>query len=399
MLCRTLLALTAASILVSLAWEGTAQAQGYPQTYPPQTQPAQPGYPTTGYPNTGYPNTGYPNTGYPTTGYPNTGYPTTGYPATGYPNTGYPTTGYPNTGYPTTQPVKTTDRNASDVELGVLYGMSAAYGANLGVWIDTEAGLGDPGLLFIAPVALGIAAPVGVYFANQPRMPVGMPAAISAGMFIGAGEGMAIWSRQFTSAKEGDAWGWPGFSRAVTLGSTFGTIGGFAVGYFQEPSPKNSTLTASSAMWGGIVGSMIGYGATPADWSGYGKNNDGASMGGLVGYNVGIGAGAALSMIYTPSWMNLAWMWIGGGIGAAAGLPVYLAYAGSDSPARRGLIVQGIFTGLGIVAGGVLSSGLKDDDYINIGNAPQKPQFAQVTTFGFMPVNGGGGVQVAGILF
>lgn len=382
MISRTSLALAASALVAAMAWTAVSSAQTYGQPTPaygtPTTQPTQPGYPAT-------------QPGYPAT------QPAYGYPAT-QPGYGYPT--QPGYGYPTTQPIiQGNNRKAGDIELGVLYGMSAAYGANLGIWLDTELGLDDPGLMFIAPVALGLAAPVGVYFANQPTMPKGLPAAMSAGMFLGAGEGMAIWTRQFTTANEADAWGWKGFSRSMTLGSTAGLVGGFAVGYFQEPAPSNSALVSSAAMWGTIMGSMIGYGSTPSEWDSFTKNNDGASLGGLIGYNVGMGAGAAMSMIYTPQWINLAWMWIGGGIGAAAGLPVYLAYAGSDTPARRGLIVQGLFTGIGVVAGGVFSYNLKDTDYFDMSSKAKNTGIAQLTGFGLMPVNGGAGLQVSGLLF
>jgi hypothetical protein len=186
----------------------------------------------------------------------------------------------------------------------------------------------------------------------------------------------------------------------MTLGSTIGGVGGAFAGYYLEPSPKSSALVSSAALWGAVLGSMVGYGSSgDKENSSFSSNNDGASLGGLVGYNVGMGAAAAVSAVYTPSWMNLAWMWIGGGIGAAVGLPVYLAYLGSDKPAQRGLIFQGLTTGLGIAAGGIFSSHLKDDDYITVGNGPLSNSFAQVTGFGLMPVQGGAGLQVGGILF
>ena len=47
----------------------------------------------------------------------------------------------------------------------------------------------------------------------------------------------------------------------------------------------------SSVVWGSVVGSMIGYGATEAGLD-YGDANEGASLGGLIGYNIGLGAAA-----------------------------------------------------------------------------------------------------------
>ena len=286
---------------------------------------------------------------------------------------------------------------SSDVEIGTLYGVSAAYGVGVGIWLDAETGLDDPGLQFVPPVLLGVAAPVGVFFLDDPPMPRGMPGAIAVGMVAGAGEGLGIWSYQFTSADEDDAWGFRGLSRAMSLGGAVGGGAGYALAYFQEPSPKSSLLLGSSLVWGSVVGSMIGYGASEAGLE-YGEANERASLGGLIGYNLGLGAAAGISAVYIPSYESIAWMWIGGGIGAAAGLPIYLAYAGSDKPAKRGLVFQGLTTTLGIAAGGIFSSRLSDS-YGQETFEESGPKLAEITTFGLMPVDGGAGLQVIGTLF
>jgi len=294
-------------------------------------------------------------------------------------------------------PPTSQSNRSSEIEIGTLYGVSAAYGVGAGIWIDAETGLDDPGLQFIPPVVLGVAGPVGVFFLDDPPMPRGMPAAIASGMVVGAGEGLGIWSYQFTSATKDDAWGFRGLSRAMTLGGAVGGGAGYALAYFQEPSPKSSLLLGSSVVWGSVVGSMIGYGSTEAGLS-FGEANEGASLGGLIGYNVGLGAAAGISAIYVPSYESIGWMWIGGGIGAAAGLPIYLAYAGSDKPAKRGLVFQGLTTGLGIAAGGIFSSRLSDT-YGQETFEDTGPKLAEITGVGLMPVEGGGGVQVMGTLF
>ena len=80
---------------------------------------------------------------------------------------------------PPPPPPPSRQRKASDGEIATLYGLSAAYGVGMGIWVSAEAGIEDPGVFLIPPAVLGIAAPVGVFFLNQPRMPRGMPAAIS----------------------------------------------------------------------------------------------------------------------------------------------------------------------------------------------------------------------------
>jgi hypothetical protein len=249
----------------------------------------------------------------------------------------------------------------SDFEIGTLYATSVAYGVGMGSWISLEAGIEDPGIFLIPPAILGIAAPVGVYFLDDPTMERGMPSAISLGMLVGAAEGIGIAGHQFVTSDEPDEWGFIGLARATALGSTVGAVGGYLVGYYQEPSPKSSAFIGSGALWGTVAGSMFGYGASEAG-VGYERSNDSASLGGLIGLNVGLVATGALSAIYYPTYGELAWMWGGAGIGAAASLPVFLFYAKKDGPpAKRGFIFMGTATLLGIGAGALFGQGASDD--------------------------------------
>ncbi|RYZ05019.1 MAG: hypothetical protein EOO73_21765 [Myxococcales bacterium] len=281
----------------------------------------------------------------------------------------------------------------TSLEMGTLYGVSAAYGAGMGIWISTEAGFEDPALFLIPPALLGVAAPVGVYFFDRPKLKRGVPAAVAAGALIGAGEGLGIWGYQVVSAKEADEWGFRGLARAEALGSTLGAAGGFALGYFQSPSPKSSLLLSSSVVWGTAVGAMFGYGATHSPQP-YGISNDGAGLGGLIGFNVGLAAAAGLSTVYVPTYKSLAAMWLGGGIGFAASLPVYLLYARDGGPpAKRGLIFSGVATTLGIGAGALLTWGSTDS-----AAADEEPRFAQLYGFAPLALPNGAGIQVLGAL-
>jgi hypothetical protein len=285
---------------------------------------------------------------------------------------------------------------ASDLEVGTLYGVAIGYGVGTGVWLDAELSIDDPGLRFLPPSILGLAAPVGVFFLNRPTMPRGMPAAISAGMALGAGEGVGIASLQFVRAKSDDEWGFKGFARSVFIGSTVGGLAGYASAIAMEPSPKSSLLIGSSTAWGTVIGSMFGYGGSEAH-SDFGDANDGTSLAGFVGYNVGMLGAAGLSTVWVPTYRSLAWMWIGFGAGLGVSLPVYLFYAGGDHDPRRGLIFQGTAATLGLIAGGVFTI-----DSSEIGETePPKPSTAafQLTGGGLMPVPGGLGFQLTGLMF
>jgi hypothetical protein len=327
-----------------------AGAQTYGQPQPqygqPQPQYGQPGYgqpqPPYGQPQYGQPGYGQPQPQY---GQPQYGQP--GY-APGYQT---PLPYYPQ--------VSRRDPRSS-FEIGVLYATSVTYGVGMGVWVSSEIGIEDPGIFLIPPAVLGLAAPIGVYALDQPSMERGMPSAIALGMLIGAGEGVGIAGHQFVTADEEDEWSFVGLARAMAIGSTLGAVGGYALAYYEEPSPKSSAFIGSAAIWGTLAGSMFGYGAS-AKGVGYGKANDSASLGGLIGFNAGLVVSAALSTFYYPTYGELGWMWIGGGIGAAASLPVFLFYAEDDGPpAKRGFLFMGTATLLGIGAGALLGAGTGD---------------------------------------
>jgi len=303
-------------------------------------------------------------------------------------------------GFSAPPPQSTRQKSRTDLEIGTLYVVSTAYGVGIGSWFSAELGIEDPGIFLIPPVILGIAAPIGVYFLDDPSMPSGMPAAIATGMVIGAGEGIGIASYQFVTADEPDEWGFAGLMRATALGATLGAVGGYVTGYYLEPSPKSSMFMSSGVVWGSAIGSMYGYGASEAG-VGYGRANDSAGLGGLVGFNLGLLATAGLSTVFIPSWDQLAWMWAGGGIGAAVSLPVFLFYAGDDAPpAKRGFLFMGTATTLGILAGGVFAS--DEIDAYELGENQRglpRPPWASITSVGPMAVEGGAGLQVTGSLF
>ncbi|MGK3968755.1 hypothetical protein WMF38_37870 [Sorangium sp. So ce118] len=298
--------------------------------------------------------------------------------------------------YPPPQQKKSQPKS-TPLEVGYLYATSVAYGVGTGIWFDAVAGIDDPGVQFIAPAVLGVAAPVGVYFLDQPPMPRGMPSAIATGMVIGAGEGLGIASYQYVSARKGKEWGFLGLATSEVIGSTVGGAAGLGFYYLLRPKPQTNMLLASGAVWGTIIGSEFGAAASNGSWS---ESNDSVSLGGLIGFNVATAGAVGLAIAWTPSWNQLAWMWGGLGIGTVVSLPIYFAYIGSDHDPRRGLIAQGAAGTLGLVAG-ALFLGKPDPAGEVAANEEQRadPPFARVLGGSLVPYPGGMGAVVLGELW
>jgi hypothetical protein len=263
----------------------------------------------------------------------------------------------------------------------------------MGVWIDAELDLDDPALLLIPPTLLGVAAPLTAYIVERRRpSPRGLPGAVAAGIVIGAGEGLGFASLQMVTSD--DPWGFAGLTRSVAIGSTLGGIGGYAVGVLQEPSPNISAFATSGVVWGTLIGSAIGLGASEEDID-FCRANDSMARGGLIGFNAGLVATMALSTAFVPSLDQLSWMWLGGGIGALASLPVYLFYIGDDTPpAKRGLLFTATAATVGIVAAGTFGPLVG-----GVGLGPVSSEFARVDYVSPFMLRGGLGLQVGGTLF
>jgi hypothetical protein len=234
--------------------------------------------------------------------------------------------------------------------MAYLYGISAVYGIGTGIWIDSLAGISDPGIALIAPLVLGGAAPIGMYvWDSQQEFDRGVPSAMATGMLLGGVEGIAIDGLQWQLTGNGgpDTWKFSTWTTVAFVGATAGGVGGYAFGEWLQPDPRSLAFIASGAGWGSITGVLFGSGVVTADanWA------DGAAVWGFAGYNAGILATGALSAVYTPSWETLKYMWLGDLLGTLATTPVYLFYIGGGQ-ARHGLIANAVggLAGIGVAA-------------------------------------------------
>lgn len=344
---------------------GQAAAQTYPQQpypqqpYPQQTYPQQQPYPQAQpYPQQTYPQQQQT--------YPQQPYPPQTYPQQGYPQQGYPQQQpYPQQPY---APTSTTTNKRGAGEMGFLYATSTLYGIGTGVWIDALAKIDDPGPAVILPLVFGAAMPIGVYLWDSQGGPLhrGVPAAISTGLTLGAVEGLAIAGTQWQYGRgDGSDWTFKTQASVTWAAATIGGVGGWAFGELARPDPHSMGFVVSGAGWGAISGSFLGIAVSGRDWK------DGASVAGLIGYNVGMLGAGALSLAYKPSWESQKYMWLGYGAGALAGCLVFPAYLFVDADAKGGFIGPALGSVAGAAIAGALTWDLKDPG----DNAQWKPPF------------------------
>ncbi len=256
-----------------------------------------------------------------------------------------------------------------------LYITSALYGIGSGIWLDALFKLDDPATAIVMPLAFGVAAPVGVYFWDSRGGPLhrGVPASTAAGLVLGGLEGMAIAGTQWQYTREDDKdWSFRTQTTVTWIMATGGGIGGWAFGEWLRPDPRSLTFIGSAAGWGVLCGGMLGIALQGKhdDWK------DGSSIAGLIGYNVGIAGGGAISILHTPSFNSQKWMWGGYLIGALAGSLVFPFYLFVDDPQlKRGLIGPSLGGLAGVTLAGVLTWDMKDPDGTRPTPAAFKPPF------------------------
>jgi hypothetical protein len=332
--------------------------QPYPQQYPPPQQPYPQQYP----PQQPYPQQPYPQQPYPQQYPPQQPYPQ---------QPGYgPAPGYP----PPVAPAPSDKREAG--EMPALYATTILWGVGTGIWLDALIKIKDPGPAVIMPIAFGAAAPIGAFFWDDRGGPLhrGVPSSISAGLVLGALEGISIAGVQWQYSREKDKdWSFQTQTSVTWIMATVGGVGGWAFGEWQRPDPRSMGFILSGAGWGSLSGITMGIAVSGKDWK------DGAAVAGLIGYNLGVVGAGALSIAHQPSWNSQKYMWLGYGLGALAGCLVFPFYLFSDADAKHGFIGPSLGGLAGVGLAGALTWDMKDTDDTKKG-AIYKPPFDVAVT-------------------
>ncbi len=266
----------------------------------------------------------------------------------------------------TAQSLPDRERRSQD-EQTALYVASGLYGVGTGVWIDGLFTIKDPGLAVVFPIALGAAGPIAtlVWDERSGHLHRGVPSSIATGVALGTVEGLAVAGTQWQYTHEkGSDWSFQTSSTLTWLLASGGAVGGWAFGEAIRPDPRTLGFVGGGAAWGAISGSFFGIAASGQDWK------DGASIAGLIGYNVGIAGAGALGAAVSPSWRAQRSMWLGYGLGTLAGSVVFPFYLFVDNAdAKHGFIGPAIGGLAGLAIGGALGWQLRDPDDTQRANA------------------------------
>lgn len=225
-------------------------------------------------------------------------------------------------------------------EMGVLYANAFVYGMGTASWFVLEAqpNVSLEAMIPFAGFTIGSVGAVATidHFA---RFPSGIPQAIGSGLYLGLGEGIFIVGYQHArSSRISDATGhdprWTTEESATVLWtmSTIGIAAGTLVGYGRRPTAGRVAFTASTTLWGGLLGTAITSAVMP-----YGdRRAEDSFLVGAGGYNLGLVSGMILAPRIDPSAARMRLVDLGGVGGTLLGVGAYALVAQNNTDARAG---------------------------------------------------------------
>lgn len=284
----------------------------------------------------------------------------------------------------------------SQDEITLLYTSAFLYGMGTGVWFLLETSP-DSALTATLPFAALTAAPVIAVATvdGLARFRSGVPHAISAGLYLGLGQGIWITALQHSRvAREREIdpatdarWSPEIVATVLWGGATLGATLGGAIGASVPTTPGRVSFTTSTTIWSGAIVGLAAGAILPDDAS----RQERAYVAAGAGYNAGLVSGLLLAGDVSPSVARVRIVDLLGAAGALATTGLYLSI--TESPELRlgeGLAAIGATTGLTV--GWLATRGMAKE----LPNASQKPAPAWRPTVGAL--RGGATLGLAGEL-
>lgn len=284
----------------------------------------------------------------------------------------------------------------SQDEITLLYTSAFLYGMGTGVWFLLETSP-DSALTATLPFAALTAAPVIAVATvdGLARFRSGVPHAISAGLYLGLGQGIWITALQHSRvAREREIdpatnarWSPEIVATVLWGGATLGATLGGAIGASVPTTPGRVSFTTSTTIWSGAIVGLAAGAILPDDAS----RQERAYVAAGAGYNAGLVSGLLLAGDVSPSVARVRIVDLLGAAGALATTGLYLSI--TESPELRlgeGLAAIGATTGLTV--GWLATRGMAKE----LPNTSQKPAPAWRPTVGAL--RGGATLGLAGEL-
>ncbi len=236
----------------------------------------------------------------------------------------------------------------TDDEMSLLYTTAFLYGFGTSGWLALQTKPQNVGAAVLPFIAITTATVGGVALVDDYKpFRYGVPQTISAGVYMGAGQGVWLVGYQHARATRRDDdshFKSETVSTILWTGATTGAVVGGLLGAWKSPTPGEVSFGTSTMLWGGLLSSFLGAAATPnEDYS-----SENAFITGAVGYNLGFAAGVLWGPVLSPSVGRVRFVDLGGLAGGLVGVGGYLLAAGDNANPRAGLATTAVGSALGL---------------------------------------------------
>jgi len=234
-------------------------------------------------------------------------------------------------------------------ELTALYAAAVIYGLGTSAWLALQIRPESFGTALL-PFAIVTPATVAAVALADNYRPLrhGIPHAIAAGLYLGLGEGVWLTGYQnaYASHHGGRRWSAERVSSVLWLATSVGAVAGGLIGAWRRPTPGRVSLTASAAIWGGLLTAFTA-GAVVSERDARSQN---AFVVGSMGYNAGLVAGLLFGPAIAPSVTRVRLTDLGGLFGGLAFVAGYAVLAQErDARVMLGGAAIGSALGLGLM--------------------------------------------------
>lgn len=293
-------------------------------------------------------------------------------------------------------PPPTAATRTSD-EMALLYASAFLYGVGSGVFYLLET---SPDSAFTATLpftALTVAPVIAVATVDgTKRFARGVPHSISAGMYLGLGEGVWLTAMQHARTARVRAvdpatdarWTPEAVAGVLWGGATLGATLGGALGSALVTTPGRVSFTASTTVWSGTLSGLAAGAILPDDAS----REERAYGAAGAGYNAGLLGGLLFAGAVSPTVARVRIVDLLGVAGGLASTGIYLSAADKpDTRLAEGLGALG--AGAGLAAGWIVTRGMRREVR---GAEPHAPAITAQPTI--VPVTGGAALGLAGAM-